>query len=108
MQHSVSKPLVPVDSRLSVTTPCINGCGPSQSMIGEIPYRIATSVGNRKLAAVCLNRYTMYRRAGFSVTRGTEDADLMKRNKSLYVFRMRIGGQLNHSDAAVVYEDGQT
>jgi len=79
-----------------------------EPMIGEIPYRIATSVGNRKLAAVCLNRYTMYRRAGFSVTRGTEDADLMKRNKSLYVFRMRIGGQLNHSDAAVVYEDGQT
>jgi len=76
--------------------------------IGEIPYRRSTTVGNRKLAAVCLNRYTMYRRAGFSVSRGTEDADLMKRNKALYVFRMRIGGQLNHADAVTVFEDGQT
>src|SRR5690606_35664980 len=69
------------------------------------PYRISHAVDDNLIAAACLNRYTMYRRAGFSVRRVTEDATLAKQNKTLLVFRQRYGGQMNHGSAVAIMED---
>jgi len=68
-------------------------------------FRINHSVSAGVAAAVCLNRYTMYRRAGFSVRRITEDGTLAKQNKSLLVVRQRYGGQMNLGSAVAIMED---
>jgi len=68
-------------------------------------FRINHSIPAGVAASVCLNRYTMYRRAGFSVRRVTEDGTLAKQNKSLLVVRQRYGGQMNLGSAVAIMED---
>lgn len=83
--------------------------GQGQPMINDVRYCRNSTIDNAALGAVCLNRYIMYRRAGFSVRRETGGTTLAAKNLAQYIFRMRIGGQLNHSSAAVVYDtSGQT
>lgn len=83
--------------------------GQGQPMINDVRYCRNATIDNAALGAVCLNRYIMYRRAGFSVRRETGGTTLAAKNLAQYIFRMRIGGQLNHSSAAVVYDtSGQT
>lgn len=83
--------------------------GPGRPMINDVMYARNSTIDNAALAAVCMNRYVMYRRAGFSVRRETGGTTLAAKNLSQYIFRMRIGGQLNHASAAVVYDtSGQT
>jgi hypothetical protein len=55
-----------------------------------------------------MNRYVLYRRAGFEVRRVTEDADLAKKNMEMLVVRQRFGGQMNHASAVALIDDGQT
>ena len=54
----------------------------------------------------CMNKYVMYRRAGFDVRRVTEDADLAKKNEEMLVVRMRYGGQFSDAAALSVCTDG--
>jgi HK97 family phage major capsid protein len=77
----------------------------SYELLG-MPYSINHSLPNTFQAAVCLNRYVLYRRAGFSIRSVTEDKDLAIQNKRRLVMRMRYGGQLNHGKAAAIITNG--
>lgn len=69
------------------------------------PHKINETLGNSDAAFACLNRYRMYRRAGFSVRVVTEDADLARNNKELILFRSRWGGQMELGGAVAVADD---
>ena len=68
---------------------------------------INESITNSDIMACVMREYLLYRRAGFSVRVVTEDADLAKENKVLYVFRMRYGGQMRHALAVARMIDAQ-
>lgn len=85
----------------------IFGMNQQADEIMGIDYPFNGQVANTTMAAVCYNRYTMYRRAGFDVRRVTEDADLAKKNQELLVARFRVGGQMNHGNAVAMFSDGQ-
>jgi HK97 family phage major capsid protein len=74
----------------------------------DMPYKINHGIADEVQLCACLNRYVLYRRAGFDVRRVTEDADLAKKNLEMLVVRMRYGGQLNDGNALAVIEDGQS
>jgi hypothetical protein len=74
----------------------------------DMPYKINHGIADNVQMCACLNRYVLYRRAGFDVRRVTEDADLAKKNLEMLVVRMRYGGQLNDGNALAVIEDGQS
>ena len=86
----------------------IYGMGYSSYRLMEERYAINGTLPNTKVFAVMLNKYVCYRRAGFSVRRVTEDSDLAKTNKALYVFRMRMGGQMSHAVAVAGATNAQT
>lgn len=86
----------------------IYGMGYSSYRLMEERYAINGTLPNTKVFAVMLNKYIAYRRAGFSVRRVTEDSDLAKTNKALYVFRMRMGGQMSHAACVAGATNAQT
>lgn len=71
------------------------------------PHKINETLGNSDAAFACLNRYRLYRRAGFGVRVVTEDADLARNNKELILIRSRWGGQMEQGAAVAVADDFQ-
>ena len=71
-------------------------------------YAINGTIPNTKVFGVMLNKYITYRRAGFSVRRVTEDQDLAKKNLSMYVFRMRMGGAMSQAACVARASNAQT
>lgn len=69
------------------------------------PYRLNESIPAVNRMVACLNRYVLYRRAGFDVRTITEDADLAIKNQMRLVVRQRWGGQMNHAKAVAIIDD---
>lgn len=74
----------------------------------DMPYRVNSSAGNSAQAAVCLNRYRLYRRAGLEVTVVTNDRESARKNTDLIVVRARFGGGLDHASAMAKHTNAQS
>jgi hypothetical protein len=72
------------------------------------PYKINENLTNSQIGAFCLNRYRMYRRAGFEVRIETAGATLAKLNERLIVVRARMGGQFELAAAGAKMTNAQT
>jgi HK97 family phage major capsid protein len=79
----------------------------SYELLGH-PYKINETITNPKIGFVCMNRYRMYRRAGFEVRVVTEDKELARRNQRLILVRARFGGQMEQSAAFASIDDAQS
>ena len=76
-------------------------------MLLRRPFKISHAIPNNLAAFVCMNRYRMYRRAGFSARVVTEDRDLALTNTRMIVLRARVGGQMEQSQAMAFINDMQ-
>ncbi len=72
------------------------------------PHKITERCTNSEQVFCCMNRYRMYRRAGFAVRVVTEDQDLALKNQQMIVMRARFGGQLELGGAAAKITDAQS
>lgn len=72
------------------------------------PYVIIPSLSNSYVGFFCLNRYRLYRRAGFEVRIETAGRTLALANKRLIVVRARFGGQFDHASAGVIMTTAQS
>lgn len=77
-------------------------------VLNDLSYRVNHTIDDSVIMAACMNRYVLYRRAGFEIRRITESADLAKKNLELLVMRMRYGGQMSDGRALAIMSDAQS
>jgi HK97 family phage major capsid protein len=70
-------------------------------------YAINESMGNANIVFVCLDRYRLYRRAGYEVRVVTEDWELARKNLKGIVVRARYGGKMETASAMSKITAGQ-
>jgi HK97 family phage major capsid protein len=86
----------------------IFGGNGSNYILNDMPYKVNHTIDDSVVMAACMNRYVLYRRAGFQIRRVTESSDLAKKNLELLVMRMRYGGQMSDGNALAIMSDAQS
>jgi HK97 family phage major capsid protein len=72
------------------------------------PHKINESLSNADVGFFCMNRFRLYRRAGFQTIVETAGSDLRRRNMGLIVVRARVGGQMELAAAGALIDDQQS